>query len=536
MVALFTLIVLQFGIIINTSISLPGSGAAKQPLAIKQGPMAGFSVTIGDPQHYWFQEGAMADSSTQNSIGANVTIRTVYDQVNQDAHSYWVGSLLANGAFVQVGYLNGISTTNQPYCCAWFYEFFPPGNTNSPPFIGPEGSAGPIGSWHTYSMISVGNGVWSFYVDGRQIGSSPSPGQIGYLGSTAANTGSKLPAAIAEVAQTTTDTDIIGPAEFKNFEFKTSSQPWQPVPTGNVHIGYGATSLQNLPNPYSVAEVEGKTNSGDFLAGSNIPKPGPSPSSNPCGSPNTSILWSPTTTCIGVLNQVSFSFVDIYSANLPPSGIFWISMTDGTGLEIFYTDYQNQIVPNPSSGQWTINQVPWHAVNVTTGFQFYPSASIETVRTNVFSVQLKVVGFFYSIPVSGATVVAFLPDSTNETMKTDSSGQVAIIQIPSSTYRLHITVPDGISSNTNQALSGPVSIIAKVFSLPELITIIIPPIFGALAVVVGIWRKEKQRQAMAPAVPMPAIIPANCKSCGHPLSPGANFCTTCGTPVSTMVP
>jgi len=91
------------------------------------------SATTGDP--YWFQEGAIGDSSIYNSVGASVMIRTVYDKVNNDAHSYWVGSILANGAFVQVGYYNGLTTTNQYYCCAWFYEYFPAGNTNSPPII-----------------------------------------------------------------------------------------------------------------------------------------------------------------------------------------------------------------------------------------------------------------------------------------------------------------------------------------------------------------------------------------------------------------
>src|SRR6266702_8898694 len=89
------------------------------------------------------------------------------DNLNNDAHSYWVGSLLANGAFVQVGYLNGLSTSNNYYCCAWFYEYFPAGNTNSPPIIGPAGSAGPMGAWHTYTMNYTGNGVWSFYMDNQ---------------------------------------------------------------------------------------------------------------------------------------------------------------------------------------------------------------------------------------------------------------------------------------------------------------------------------------------------------------------------------
>src|SRR5438034_6215604 len=102
-----------------------------QPLLIRQGPMGVSSASPGDP--YWFQQGAIGDSSTHNSWGASVMIRTVYDKLNNDAHSYWVGSLLSNNAFVQVGYLNGLTTSGQFYCCAWFYEFFPPNNSTSPP-------------------------------------------------------------------------------------------------------------------------------------------------------------------------------------------------------------------------------------------------------------------------------------------------------------------------------------------------------------------------------------------------------------------
>ncbi len=493
--------------------------------------MPGPTVAIGAPLYNWFQVGAIGNSSiTRNSVGARVTIRTVYDNVNQDAHSYWVGSLLANGAFVQVGYLNGLSTTNQLYCCAWFYEFFPPQNTNSPPVIGPEGSAGPIGSLHTYTMnYSASKSVWSFYLDNNYLASSPAPGQTYYLGATATNTGSNAPAAIAEVAQTTTNTDIIGPAEFTNLQFETSPNAWQGVASATVHIGYGQTSSRNLPNPYSAVEVEAQSN--DFLAGSDIPKPGPQPSSNPCGNRDTSVLWSPIDPpCVGT--QVSLSFVDKDGNGLTPS---WISLTDATGLEIFYTAYQNQVVPNPISGRWNITQVIWHAVNVATGFQFSPSAQTETVPTNVFSVQLQVVGLLYSLPVSGATVLAILPDSTNETVKTDSSGQTTLTQLPPSTYSLRITVPDGISTSTNKALSSQSSIVARVFSLPELITIIIPPILVSMAVVGVIARKEKQRQASLPTIPVPAMVPVNCSACGQLLSPGANFCTNCGSPVRTMV-
>src|SRR5207245_9178320 len=72
--------------------------ASGRPLLIPQGPMGVASATTRDP--YWFQEGAIGDSSIQKSVGASVMIRTVYDNVNNDANSYWVVSIIAKGPFV----------------------------------------------------------------------------------------------------------------------------------------------------------------------------------------------------------------------------------------------------------------------------------------------------------------------------------------------------------------------------------------------------------------------------------------------------
>jgi hypothetical protein len=481
------------------------------------------SSTPNDP--YWFQEGAIGDSKIYNSVGASVMIRTVYDKVNNDAHSYWVGSILANGAFVQVGYYNGLTTTNQYYCCAWFYEYFPAGNTNSPPIIGPAGSAGPIGSWHTYTMNYTGSGVWSFYMDNQFLGSSPTQGQQYYLGSGDTNSGSHSAAVLAEVAQTTSNTDIIGPAEFKNFMYETNTSPWQLVPVGKVHIGYGATSSVTLANPYTATEVFGKQN--DFLTGSDISSP-----TDQCGSgvSNGSDLWSTITlSCVGNnWNLPPLSFVDIGGNSLTPT---WISLSDSTGREIFLTTYQNQNVPTPS-GQWTINQISWRATNVATGAVVNSTSTSQIVPTNVFSIQMRVVGYIYSLPVKNTTVIMYLPDSTNETLRTDDNGQAAFTQLPAAIYTFHIAVPYGISSTTTQTISQPGPVVAKVFSLPELITLVIPPILIAIMIAIAVARKERQRQAIVQSqvIPAPAFGSTFCRSCGQPVSPSANFCTSCGTP------
>ena len=498
-----------------------------EPLPIRQGPMGVSSASPRDP--YWFQQGAIGDSSTRNSVGASVMIRTIYDKLNNDAHSYWVGSLLSNNAFVQVGYLNGLTTSGQFYCCAWFYEFFPPNNSTSPPIIGPAGSAGPIGSWHTYTMNHTGNFVWAFYMDNQYLGSSPPAGNTYNLGS--GTTGNNAVAALSEVAETTVRTDTIGPAEFKNLKYApTNPNAFQPVQTGNVHIGCGQSPNSCLPNPYGVAEIENLPN--DFLSGSNIPTPGP----DECGNlinPTTMVLWSPTLalTCTGT--NMSFSFIDQDGRNITPD---WISLDDSSRT-IFYTNYQNQIVPSPS-GQWSVNKIFWHGVNVATNLIVDMSGPSQVFPTDVFSVTFAVVGYIYSLPVKNATIIMYLPDSTNQTLRTNSDGEVVFPQLPPSSYSVHISVPYGITSNQVHDISGPGSLVAKVFSLPELITIIIPPILIAVLVAVAVARKEHQRQAMIQAqTPMqPMMGPVYCRSCGQPLSPAANFCTSCGTPVRVAIP
>ncbi len=527
-ILVFSLLLLQGISLSQTSPLATSLDVPKQPLLIRQGPMS-TTNQASDPV-FWFQQGAVGDSQTANTIGANVTIRTVYDRLNQDAHSYWVGSLLANNAFVQVGYLNGLSTTGQSYCCAWFYEYFPPGNTNSPPFIGREGSAGPIGSWHSYSMISVGNGVWDFYMDNVKLGSSPSPGSPLYLGSNAVDTGSQhFPAGIAEVAQTASDKDILGPTEFKNLVFETSVTSWQQVPTGKWLIGYGATSSQSLPDPYSVVQVEGTQD--DFLAGSFIPKPHTTVNPDPCANSDPKVLWPPSpSTCPA---NTSFNFVDKDGGQITPS---WISLQDASNLQAFYTSYTNQKVPNPISGNWNVTQVFWHAVNVASTFFLNSSVSSFTVPTRVFSIQIAVIGLLYSLPVSNATVVAYLPDSTSQIVRTDVNGNGLLTQLPPSNYLLHIAVPNGISSNTNRLLDAPGTVTTRVFSLPEVVTIVVLPVIGIIIAVTVIRKREAERRALLPPIGTPVSGLTNCRTCGQSLLSGASFCSNCGTPVGILAP
>ena len=507
---------LQAYIILPVNSSLPRTRLALTPQLIKQGPL---QTTLAPSGFYWYQIGAIGDASSQNVDGASITIGTVYDQVKNDAHSYWVGLSFSNGAFVQVGYLNGLSTTGQPYCCAWFFETFTSPSCDCPPTIGFEDSAGPVGSWHTYSMSYTGNGVWSFYMDGHLLGHSPTSGP-NYLGTGTASSGSCntcAPAGIAEVAQAVDNTDVIGPAEFSNLTMHKGGN-WQPVGTATTYCCNGYSSNTALPISYGLAEIQNVNN--DYLAGTHI-------RASAKGTP----LWPVSS---GLSNTISLNFIDKTGNSFSPD---WISLQDpGNPSNIYYyTRYPSQNVPLSSTGTYTVAYEYWHGVNVSKNTTISDSSPSQTVQGNVFSVPVRVVGRFYSLPVSGATLLTFLPDSTNQTVKTDSEGNVTLYQIPPGNYSLRVSPPFGVPSVSKTAFAGPVNISVSVFSIAELLTIVLPPIAVAIGFVIMALRREQSRRAtMAAVEPYPTVPLAYCRACGKPLGPTEYFCTTCGTPSSTV--
>jgi len=514
LIALSVLLGLQSFLVLSHGTSPLQTSSGLTPQLIKQGPIGTRMLPSG---YYWFQYGAIGDSNSQNVDGASITIRTVFDTVRNDAHSYWVGLSFQNGQFVQVGYLNGLSTTGQPYCCAWFFESFENPSCDCPPTIGPAGSAGPIGSWHTYSMSHVGQGVWSFYMDGQLLGQSPSPGQTNYLGAGATSSGSCstcAPGGIAEVAQASDNSDVIGPAEFKDITMHKNGG-WQTVGGATTYCCYGFSSNTAQSISYGLSEIEGVAN--DYLAGSNISK-----------SPKGSTLWPVSP--IVPSTQVSLNFIDKSGNTFIPD---WISLQDlgNVGNILYLTSYQAQNIPQSST--FKINYAYWHGVNVVTSALVSSSTSSQTVQGNVFSIPVRVVGRFYALPVSGATVLTFLPDTTNETVKTDSEGNATLAQLPPGNYSLRVTVPFGVASVLRTNVQGPANLSVAVFSIAELLTVILPPITVSVLVVIVALRREAARKAAIPVTPLfQGAVPYYCRSCGKLLGPTEFFCMTCGTPRS----
>lgn len=229
---------------------------------------------------YWFQFGATGDHVTYQNTGAAVSIQTVTQPyLKTGSIGFWTGENLANGAFIQVGYVIENQSGNYPTYCnqynctsseyinkgdaEWFYEYFPQ-NSNSSTFmgaLGPDGSAGTNGKFNRYSFY-YSNGVWHFLLNGNQIGTVN-------LGT--GSSGNNAPVAFGEMANTTNASTQILPAVFSNFSFYNSAGDVYPVPHGYSYIGYGVGSDKALQNPYGVSEIGSRINY--FQAGSGLQQP-----------------------------------------------------------------------------------------------------------------------------------------------------------------------------------------------------------------------------------------------------------------------
>ena len=463
-----------FLILISLAIHRPASAIGTKPSPstltprhVLQAPVSQGIAPPTDP--YWFQVGVKGDNSTNHFTGANITIRTTYDDITLADHSYWVGSFLSNFAFIQVGYLTTISEDGKPYCCAWFYEFFPPYGS-SPPVIGPPGSAGPIGSWHTYSMLSQGNGWWNFYMDNQLVGLPQ------YV--QANDSGPFVASPTAEIAGADNNREILGPAEFKNFQVRLP-KGWEEVPSARSVIYFAAGFRPNIytpTNPYGVWEVEGVNN--DFLVGSYIPQAGPV---HPL--PQT-LLWP-----VPALpyHKVNFTFLDRDQQPFAPA---WIALKDNASWSL-HTSYQNELIPDAPSGKWTLNWTAWHMVNVAPkGLQLsIPGITSLTVHGSVFPATVQVLGSFYASPVSDATIQITFPDSLTAEQQTDSSGHTVFQQLPTGNYTFKVQTPFRMPSYLSLPVLGPGTTTIRVLGLGDLIIILLPPTAG-ITIITRIVRKN----------------------------------------------
>jgi len=225
--------------------------------------IAWFAGNIFNP--YWFQFGIKSGGNASFNNGARVEIQTIVPQnITNGSLVFWIGETLSNGAFLQVGYTinNKVDSRN----AEWFYEYFPsnsqgsllvPGNYSGA--IGPNGSAGANGTFHTYGFYSIGD-TWYFTFDGKVIGNTD-------LGTN--NSGANKPEAIGELDEVNTNNIYVKDVIFSNLSIYKHGI-WLPVSSGYTYIGYGQGSKQLLKNPYGVEEIDNIPNY--FVVGSGLPQ------------------------------------------------------------------------------------------------------------------------------------------------------------------------------------------------------------------------------------------------------------------------
>ena len=264
---------------------------------------------------FWFQTGAFGSNKAEFNSGASVAIQTVWQNVSDGSWGFWIGENLNNGAFIQAGYQIVNATGKYPALCSlsgcngsvlltagtptWFWEYFPANGGNDSFYggIGSDDSAGVNGTFNNYSFRSNGN-VWTAYFNDQPMGSID-------LGTS--QSGINAPTAIAELADTSVNTQQMQKVMFKDMQFY-SNQNLEAVPQGYSLISYGKGSSTWLKNPYGVGEFGNHVDY--FEVGSGLPQQ------------NKSVLWnigyslriaSPYGNLSGVSSYIAYSTAALHA-------------------------------------------------------------------------------------------------------------------------------------------------------------------------------------------------------------------------------
>lgn len=231
--------------------------------------------------HLSYQVGASGDAASKANLGVMVQIRTyAYDISNPNAplrlDYFWVGSVLANGAFIQFGYtleagyycLRGLWKSGAFICTGesdlipigdarWEWQYWPASDGADYYYgTGESMSAGLNGTWHRYAMYPGLNGSWSFHFDENNVANVSFAAVL-----------SKTPVFVIAEQGTTASLARLGPVEFRNISYLTTNG-WRPVKSLVAQVGCGANTPCTVPNPYGVSVV----GPNDILAGSGMEK------------------------------------------------------------------------------------------------------------------------------------------------------------------------------------------------------------------------------------------------------------------------
>jgi hypothetical protein len=212
-------------------------------------------------QHQYWQVGLVASPEASEAVGMRTSIVTRLPQAvaSRTTNYFWIGSYLADGSFVQIGYYVAWS---DPRHAGWFYCTYTPKGNQGPCVYGPAGSVGGNHEMHIYSLEVAQHGesaTWIARLDGMEVG---------HFGWASGTTGPNSPSVYAESSGFTPhlSNGQLGPVDF--------IVPVQTRRTGEYSY-VTATHLQptyaapDVCPPYGVA-VDGN---GGVLLGSGLPCP-----------------------------------------------------------------------------------------------------------------------------------------------------------------------------------------------------------------------------------------------------------------------
>ncbi len=235
----------QIAQFLATRFANPALGLIGRSVGTLPGGVETFVSTTG-PHQYW-QVGMAATSDDSQATGMRASIETrVPEAVSQNTTDYfWVGSYLADGSFIQVGYY--VPWYDNAHA-GWFYCAFTASGHKGPCAYGPLGSAGVDTTRHTYTLETATTGsahdpVWQAELDGAQIG------QFTW---TAADTGSNAPAIYAESSGFAKHdgSSQLGPVDFvSGLEVRTADA----IQYARATHALAMYSAPNICPPYGVA-------------------------------------------------------------------------------------------------------------------------------------------------------------------------------------------------------------------------------------------------------------------------------------------
>ena len=233
-----------------------------------------------------FKVGAWGDDASRGNSGVQAQIQThIYSSIPGTLNYFWVGDDLADGSFIQLGYslepgtycLKGASIGGKFSCSGateriqsgdarWQWQYWPNRFKSDYYYgIGPSGSAGTNGTWHSYTIVPNPSNSWRFMFDGETVSNSS------FLVSQSTDPVFIVAEGNANVNASTT----LGPVKFQQLSY-FNGMSWNSVDS-LVALSYCGTSVACFANSYGAMAIGPNL----LLAGSNVPR-----------SADGSLLWT----------------------------------------------------------------------------------------------------------------------------------------------------------------------------------------------------------------------------------------------------